>query len=213
MAAGASVLARGATSRSLFDGQSLDGWRAVGGGKFPAHCWNVTDGCLHACVAKPTYQDIRTIDEYGDFELEFEWKIARDGNSGVKYLIYHEDVWSPPGVTTKHARGRGFEYQVADGAAARGELETAGALYGFLAPSQAMAKPCGEFNEARIIRQGMHVEHWLNGQRVLSVQLDAPETLARMRERKVPAEFPRRSPIVLQNHASEAWFRKLRIML
>jgi hypothetical protein len=199
-----------AGSRSLFDGHSTQGWRAVAGGEFP-HCWTVTDGCLKSLVAKPVFQDIRTIEEFADFEFEFEWKIAPSGNSGVKYLIYREDSWSPPGTTQRHARGRGFEYQLADDAVAKNDLETSGALYEFLAPVRRNARPIGQFNQARIVRQGASVEHWLNGIRTVKVQLDAPETLERMRQRKVPTDLPQRTPIVLQNHSSEAWFRNLRI--
>jgi hypothetical protein len=88
---------------------------------------------------------------------------------------------------------------------------TSGALYEFLAPVRRNARPIGQFNQARIVRQGASVEHWLNGIRTVKVQLDAPETLERMRQRKVPTDLPQRTPIVLQNHSSEAWFRNLRI--
>jgi len=195
----------------LFDGRSIRGWRATGGGAFPERCWTVEDGCIKAQVSKPAFQDIRTVEEFGDFELDFEWRISPNGNSGVKYLIYREDTFRAPGTDEFHARGRGFEYQVTDDAAARTDLEEAGALYGFLAPSVRKARPVGEFNRARIVRRGTLVEHWLNDSRVVSVDLGAAETLERMRQRRVPAEFPRRSPIVLQNHSSEAWFRHLRI--
>lgn len=193
--------------RSLFDGSSAAGWRAVGGGEFPSHCWNVEAGCLHSLAAKPPFEDIGTIGEFEDFELEFEWKIAPGGNSGVKYLIFREDP-------ARH-RGRGFEYQLADDeiepdAAAHPESRS-GALYGFVAPLQRATKAVGEFNMSRIVRRGFSIEHWMNGVRVVHVRLDSEEIRARMRARKVPIELPVRSPIVLQNHGSEAWFRNLRI--
>lgn len=72
------------------------------------------DGCLKSLVARPAFQDIRTLDEFSDFELDFEWKIAPGGNSGVKYLIYREDVWNAGGPAEFHAPGRGFEFQLAD---------------------------------------------------------------------------------------------------
>ena len=200
-----------AEPRSVFDGESTQGWRAVGGGEFPTRCWTVEDGCLKAKVSLPAFQDIRTVDEFADFDLEFEWKVAPNGNSGVKYLIYREDVWKPAGSTEAHARGRGFEYQIADGTAARKALEAAGGLYEFQAPARLMARPAGEFNKGRIVRRGATVEHWLNGERVVELRLDQPELMERMRSRKVPTELPRRTPIVLQNHASEAWFRRLQI--
>ena len=209
LAATAAAAATG--SVSLFDGESTRGWRAVGGGEFPTSSWTVSDGCLNATVAQPTFQDLRTVDEFEDFDLQFEWKIAPDGNSGVKYLVYREDVWKPAGSSASHARGRGFEYQIADGISARNPTEAAGAIYEFVGPPSAQARPAGEFNSGRIVRRGAAVEHWLNGVRVVEVRLDTPEMQARMRERKVPTELPRKTAIVLQNHASEAWFRHLRI--
>lgn len=151
------------------------------------------------------------MDEFEDFDLEFEWKIAPDGNSGVKYLLYREDVWKPAGSLASHARGRGFEYQISDGISARKPTEASGGIYEFIAPSETQARPAGEFNSGRIVRRGSAVEHWLNGVRVVEVRLDTPEMQARMRARKVPTELPRKTAIVLQNHASEAWFRRLRI--
>lgn len=201
----------GAESSSLFDGVSIQGWRAVGNGEFPSRSWRVEDGCLKALVSKPTFQDIRTVEMFEDFALEFEWKITPNGNSGVKYLIYREDVWKATGSNEFHARGRGFEYQIADGTSARKALEGAGGLYEFQAPSQFKARSVGEFNEARIVRRGAAIEHWLNGVRVVETRLDTPEIMERMRSRKVPTDLPRRTPIVLQNHGSEAWFRRVKI--
>jgi len=200
-----------ADSVSLFDGETTRGWRAVGSHTFPTNCWSVVDGCLKAMVVQSAFQDIRTVDEFEDFDLEFEWKILPNGNSGVKYLIYKEDVWKSPGSTEAHARGRGFEYQIADGTGARKELEAAGGVYEFVAPTGAQPHPTGEFNTGRIVRRGTSIEHWLNGSRVVNVRWDAPEMQARMRERKMPTDLPRRTPVVLQHHHSEAWFRRLRI--
>ena len=129
----------------------------------------------------------------------------------MKYLLYREDVWKPPGALSSHARGRGFEYQIADGVSAPKPTEASGAIYEFVAPTGAHPRPAGEFNSGRIVRRGAAVEHWLNGVRVVDVRLDTPDMRERMSERKVPTELPRKTAIVLQNHASEAWFRRLRI--
>lgn len=201
----------GAGRQSLFDGVSLNGWRAIGNAEFPSPSWTIEDGCLKSVVRKPAFQDLRTVDEFADFELDFEWKIAPNGNSGIKYLIFREDIWKPAGSTEAHARGRGVEYQIADGTAARKVAEASGALYEFQAPSRMNAKPAGEFNTARIVRRSAAIEHWLNGEPVVQLRLDTPEILERMRARRVPADLPARTPIVLQNHGAEAWFRNLRI--
>lgn len=212
---GAALPLFGAETRALFDGHSTNGWRAVGGGGFPSRCWTIENGCLKSLVVKPAFQDIRTVAEFTDFQLDFEWKIAPGGNSGVKYLIYLEDRWKADGSEEFHARGRGFEFQLVDDdtepdALAHAESRS-GALYGFLAPTRRSVRPVGEFNTARIVRRGVNIEHSLNGERVLNARLDTPEMAEMMRRRKVPATLPLRSPIVLQNHSSEAWFRNLRI--
>ncbi len=204
-----------APGKSLFDGVTTQGWRGVGTAKFPSRSWTVSDSCLKSEVIKPAFEDIRTVEEFADFELRFEWKIAPGGNSGVKYLIYREDRWKAPGSNEYHARGRGFEFQLADDDAepdaAAHPQSRSGALYGFVAPSRRVTNPVGEFNTARIVRRGMAVEHWINAVRVLHIRLDSADLRERMRARKMPEDFPRRSPIVLQNHSSEAWFRNLQI--
>lgn len=201
----------GSSGQSLFDGLSLNGWRAIGNAEFPSPSWTIENGCLKSVVRKPAFQDLRTVAEFVDFQLDFEWKIAPNGNSGLKYLIFREDIWKPAGSSEAHARGRGFEYQIADGTAAKKEAEASGGLYEFQAPSRMTAKPAGEFNTARIVRRGAAIEHWLNGEPVVQLRLDSPEMLERMRARRVPAELPARTPIVLQNHGAEAWFRNLRL--
>ncbi len=192
---------RGQGWEPLFDGVSTAGWMPVAGGEFPGECWRVEEGCLKAMVRKPTFQDIRTVKEYGDFELEFEWKIAPGGNGGVKYFIDKYDSWTPKGADRPHARARGFEYQLTDDAlsaeAKRDATRGTGSLYSKLAPMAPRLRPAGEFNESRIVVKRPLVAHWLNGARVLTAT--------------APAEVPHRSAIALQNHSSECWFRSIRI--
>ena len=198
--------------RSLFDGRTPSGWTGLAARPFPTPSWTIENGCLKTNVIKPVFEDIRTQADFAGFDLSFEWKISPGGNSGIKYLIYKEDVWQPKGVTEGvHARGRGFEYQIADDAAWPEPEHQSGAIYGFLAPTRLKAHPAGAFNQGRIVRKGTTIEHWLNGEQVLAVRLDDPAMQERMKQRKVPAALPARTPIVLQNHASEAWFRQIQI--
>lgn len=187
--------------KTLFDGHSTAGWIPVAGGGFPSGCWTVNDGCLHSLVQKPTFQDIRTAREFGDFELVFEWKIAHAGNGGVKYLINKYDSWTPPGSSSPHARARGLEYQLADDAnspdARRGPAHGTASLYSKIAPTNPPLRPAGEWNESKIHLLRPQLQHWLNGQLVLSTTLTGP--------------LPASSAIALQNHSSECWFRSLRI--
>ena len=184
---------------SLFDGKTSGGWLEVTGGAFPSTTWRVEDGCLHSLKISEGggFQDIRTQDEFTEFEFEFEWKIETGGNSGVKYLIDRVNRFAAKDGTA-HARGRGAEYQIADDAAnpdaAKDPKRHCGALYGKIAPAAETARRAGEFNQSKIVVAASRVEHWLNGTKVVEYESAA-----------------KRSPIVLQHHNSDTWFRNLRI--
>ena len=186
---------------SLFDGRTAEGWREITGDPFPTVSWRIADGALQPVAGLPGFQDIRTVSEYSDFDLRFEWRISKGGNSGVKYRLDKVDRWATRDGKSYHARARGLEYQIVDDAlnadARSDPKNTAGALYGKLPPQRAAAHPAGEWNDARIVVRGVHLEHWLNGVKVVECEC-APV-----------AAKP--SPIALQNHNSEAGFRNLRI--
>lgn len=192
---------RGQGWETLFDGTTTKGWMPVVGSEFPGDCWTIEDGCLKSLVRKPTFQDIRTEREFGDFELVFEWKIAAGGNGGVKYLIHKYDAWTPMGADRPHARARGLEYQLTDdelsAEARKDPTRGTASLYSKLAPAAPPLRRAGEFNESRIVVRRPSIEHWLNGKKVVETTL--------------PADVPRRSAIALQNHSSECWFRSIRI--
>ncbi len=190
---------RGQNWMSLFDGVSTAGWMAVAGRAFPGDSWVVADGCLKSLVRTPTFQDIRTVREFGDFELSFEWKIAAGGNGGVKYLISKYDSWLPKGVVSgpPHARARGLEYQLSDDTKTTDATKRTGALYSRMAATGAPLREAGLFNESRIVARRPVVEHWLNGKRILTARLTE--------------ELPALSAIALQNHSAECWFRALRV--
>lgn len=183
---------------SLFDGASAAGWVEVTGKAFPAGCWRVEEGALHAVVVEGGFQDIRTVRTFREFEFEFEFKIGAGANSGVKYLIERTDTWAAKSGGGVHARGRGPEYQIIDDAvnpdAQTHASKKTGGLYGKIVPSRFMARGVGEWNQGRIVVRGGRAEHWLNGEKVLEYECAVRE-----------------SPIVLQNHHSDVWFRGMRV--
>jgi hypothetical protein len=204
----------------LFDGKTSNGWLEVTGKPFPTHSWTVGDGYLKTLVRGDGFQDIRTVEKYRSFELEFEWKLLRDGNSGVKYLIQNVDEWT--NAEGRQARARGLEYQLVDplGPDASDPTRYTASLYSVLAaPVELRTKlepRIGEFNRSRIVVRGDHVEHWLNGVLAVSYEVGNPAVQAAMRKllpKGAGPETPlvRKSWISLQNHSSETWFRNLRI--
>jgi hypothetical protein len=203
--------------RLLFDGKTTAGWEEITGKPFPSNCWTVEDGSLKALVRTDGFQDIRTKESFGSFELEFEWKLAKDGNSGVKYLIQRVDEWT--NAAGRQARARGLEYQLADDAnedAASDPRRLVGSLYSLIAPTPRVPPRIGEFNHSRISVNRHHVEHWLNGTKVVTFETTSPEVQKLMRSdlpKGSPADAPlvESSPISLQNHSSETWFRSIKI--
>ena len=210
------VPAFGAEVQLLFDGKTSDGWVEVTGKPFPPNSWTIEDGCLKTVVRPGGAQDIRTVASFRSFDLEFDWKVLANGNSGVKYLIQHIDEWN--NKLGRQARARGLEYQLADndGPDAVDPSRSTASLYSSLAPSPKTTPAVGAFNHSRILVQGDHVEHWLNGVRVVSFELTGPaaqKVFAGLRKKGEDASTPiqRETPISLQNHGTEAWFKNLRI--
>jgi hypothetical protein len=201
--------------RSLFDGSTSKGWAGVAGKPFPTRSWAIEDGCLKALVRTDGFEDIRTVETFKSFELQFEWKLAKLGNSGVKYLIQREEEWTDK--AGRQARARGLEYQLVDIDApdASDPTRITGSLYSLLAPANANWR-IAVFNEARLIVHGDHVEHWLNGVKVLSYETTNPaiqSALRKMLPKDAKPETPlvTESPISLQNHSSEVWFKNIKI--
>lgn len=201
--------------RLLFDGTTSNGWVEVTGKPFPPNSWTVEDGCLKTLVRPGGAQDIRTVESYRSFDLEFDWKVLANGNSGVKYLVQHIDEWT--NKLGRQARARGLEYQIADNAGpdAVEPSRSAASLYSAIAPSPKTNPAVGAFNHSRITVNGDQVEHWLNGVRVVAFDITGPEaqklfvSLRQKQDPKTPVQ--RKTPISLQNHTTEAWFKNLRI--
>jgi hypothetical protein len=196
----------------LFDGKSSEGWEEVTGKAFPVGSWRIEDGCLRAYAGSAGRQDLRTVRRFKDFELQFEWKLPEDGNSGVKYFVQRVDEWH--GKDGRQARGRGFEYQLAPCTSARLSQErSCGSLYGVLAPQGSPVANAGEFNQSRIVVKGGKVEHWLNGRLVAAFEVADPavDKLVQSFGADVRQLRANGSYIVLQNHGSDTWFRNLKL--
>ncbi|UCD23999.1 MAG: DUF1080 domain-containing protein [Gemmatimonadota bacterium] len=211
---------------TLFDGETFAGWRGLGRDSIPVGHWIIEDGAIRkvasgdvatAADGQPLEGgDLMTVDTYRDFELVLEWKVAPGANSGIKYNVAEDMSTASPPI---HA-ALGFEYQILDDAlhpdAQNGPNRTAGALYDLFPPgSGKQLHPVGEFNEARIVFQNGHGEHWLNGVKVLQFDLGSvvfDSAFAVSKYAPIP-DFAeqREGHIVLQDHGDDVWFRNIKI--
>ncbi len=189
----------------LVRGDSHEGWTGYAKKGWPKG-WEAADGVLHLSSGGG---DLMTEKEYGDFDLRFDWKISKGGNSGVLYRV-------SPGLEPPHYTGP--EYQVLDNAGhqdGKSLLTSAGALYGLYASTADASKPAEEWNRGRIVMEGDRVRHFLNGQKLVDAQIGSDDWKARVAKSKFTlwTQFAKnpRGRIVLQDHGNEVWFRKLRI--
>ncbi len=196
----------------LFDGSTTTGWTEVTGLPFPK-TWTIQDGCLKTIVGPGAFQDIRTVETYRSFEFEFEWKLAKGGNSGVKYMVQKTDRWQKKGVDGFEARARGFEYQLLDDAVAEEAIKDhkrgTASLYTYFAPTPVLQAEPEKFHKSRIVVRGDHVEHWYDGARVLSFEITDPIVVKGFAG--ADGKLQRDTMISLQHHDAEVWFRNLKI--
>jgi hypothetical protein len=193
----------------LFDGQTTAGWRGFQKPAFPAEGWAVEDGTLKCLGA--IGGDILTTAAFSDFEFAWEWKLSAKANTGVKYFVDERR-----GNTTGAI---GHEYQIIDDEGYDAEPLSAkqktGGWYDVMPPKAAAARPIGQWNQSRLIVRGTHVEHWLNGTLVASYETDSAESAAGVAVSKfkdVTGYADKiRTPILLQDHNTIAWFRSLKV--
>jgi hypothetical protein len=221
-----SAAERAAGWQLLFDGATMKGWHGLGFPDIPPGLWVVEDGSIrHLLGGKGPVQadgqpltgmDLISDGSFSRFELAWEWKIAETGNSGLKYNVDEalSTAMSPP-----HA-AKGWEYQMLDDEKAEdNKLAThrSGALYDmFPAPDGKKLNPAGAWNQSRIVFDGKHGEHWLNGVKVVEYDLGTARfdsAFAKSKYSKYPSWFPvpRAGHIVLQDHDGGVWFRSIKV--
>ncbi len=195
----------------LFAGKSTDAWRGFRRDHFPSKCWTIENESLKTIPGcdEAERMDVVTKDKFQNFELELEWRVAPGGNSGVIYLVSEDQdqTWKT-----------GLEMQVLDDAKhpdGKDPKTSGGALYGLIAPINKVLHPAGRWNKVRLIVHNGHVEHWLNGRKVLDYELGSDQLQHLIAESKFK-DFPRfaqnrQGRVALQHHGEEAWYRKIRI--
>ena len=197
----------------LFDGNTLDGWRDYNETSL-TEPWHVVDGCIQA---KGTGSDgsgyIVTDKEYENFELVWDWKLSKGGNSGMLYHVVERPQFKVPYVT-------GPEYQLIDEPNFSEKLEDwqkTGVDYAMYLPDTAAMKinPAGEWNTSKIIFDNGHFEHWLNGVKILEFEAWTDDWFARKNSGKwshAPEYgLSRKGLICLQDHGYPASFRNIKL--
>lgn len=192
----------------LFDGTTLNGWRAYKIGETDG--WAVKDGeiyCKEGEVKKRA--DLITNNKYENYELLIDWKISPKKNSGIMYMVTEEN-----GASFES----GPEYQLIDDLGYPGKLtdkQLSGANYDMHAPTSKMAKPAGEWNQTKIVINKGHVEHWLNGTRVVDYQLWSPDWEAAKANSKwknvKPYGMSKSGHIALQDHGGGVAFKNIKL--
>ena len=198
----------------LFDGSSTDKFRGYNMKTLP-ESWKVEDGALITLTGVPNV-DLVTKESYKDFELEFEWKVSIAGNSGVFFHMQE---------SLSHESGNGnspnwldnFEMQILDDINFNDKepKRSAGSLYDLITPQNKQLKPVGEYNLSKLLVNGNHVEHWLNGNKILEYEMGSDEMNKLLKESKF-----KNNPnygksmdglIMFQHHGQKVWFKNIRI--
>jgi len=203
----------------LFDGSSTDHWRGAHKDHFPDSGWYISEGeLLNDGTGKG---NLISKKQYSNYVMEWEWRLFDEGgNSGVKYFVKEN-------FGDEKNQVLGLEYQMLDddrhewmleGKMKPNDYHTTAALYEFFSPSdQKQMVPLGEFNQSKIISNGKHVEHWLNGVLVVEYERGGAEFI-KLKAASKFKDFPEfglheQGHIMLQDHQSRVGFRNIRIKI
>ena len=211
--------------RDIFDGETLAGWRNYGGDANAVRKWEAQDGVLALVQSGPfpMWDMIKSVafggpggdlvyyrETFQNFELSLQWKISAGGNSGIFYLVKDE--------TENISWRTGIEMQVLDNEGhSDGQIKThrAGDLYGMISAEPATVRASGEWNDVLLRVKDNHIEHWLNGVKVVSIQRGSDEWNALAAASKF-AGMPGYGKfdegyLVLQDHGDPVWYRNIRV--
>jgi Domain of Unknown Function (DUF1080) len=189
----------------LFDGKTTTGWRAFKSDTPPTG-WQASDGQL---VRHDKGGDLMTADQFDNFELRLDWKVTKNGNSGIMYRVTDQ------GNQTYET---GPEFQILDNAGhkdGQDPITSAGSNYALYPPARDVTRPVGEWNQVRLIVNGAHVEHWMNGVKLLEYELWSEDWDKRVKASKF-AKMPgygraKRGHLALQDHGDLVSFRNIKI--
>ena len=195
----------------LFDGKTLKGWRMYQ--NIATECWGINNGELYCKgdnnEGNKLRADIITTEQYDNFELSVDWKIAPESNSGILYLV--TEKYEKPYLS-------GPEYQIIDDIGFPQKLEEwqkTGADYAMYLASSRPTHPVGQYNTSRIIVKGTHREYWLNNVKVVDFEAFTPDWENRKAtgKWKIAPDYgiAKKGYICLQDHGGGVWFKNIKI--
>lgn len=202
----------------LFDGKTTKGWTNYNRTTI-GESWVVVDGTLMLDAQKdenghwhaPDGGDILTAEDYENFEFNIEWKISPCGNSGIIFNVVEDKKYRFPWQT-------GPEMQILDNAChpdAEYSSHRAGDLYDMIECTMVTVKPAGEWNQVRLIKNNGKVEHWLNGEKVVSYEMYTDQWAEMIANSKFADMegfgMAAKGKISLQDHDNIVWFRNIKI--
>jgi hypothetical protein len=192
----------------LFDGKTTKGWKTYKNKQSDG--WQIANGEL-SCKSEgvKSRADLITVEQYGDFELSIDWKVAPGANGGIVYRCNEENGSSYES---------GNEYQLIDDLGYKDKLEDwqkSGADYAMHPPTKLAANAAGQYNTTRIVAKGAHVEHWLNGEKVADFEMWTPEWEALKAKSKFADKADwaksKKGQIALQDHGGGLTFKNIKI--
>ena len=214
----------------LWNGKTTAGWRSPQSEAFPTKSWRIEDGVLSVVSSgngeSQAGGDIITRKRYANFELVADFKTTPGCNSGIKIFVQPNisPVDKKTGKPTAVGSAIGMEFQILDdlrhpdAKLGRDGDRTMGSLYDLIpAPKDKKVMPVGEWNHARILSQGRHVEFWLNGEKTVEFERGSAafrDTVAESKFKNIP-DFGEWADghILLQEHGSEVFFRNIKIRI
>ena len=200
---------------TLFDGKSTAKLRGYNMQTFPAAAWKVEDGALVTQTGVPNI-DLVTKQPFKNFELQFDWKVSKGGNSGV-FFHMKESLAHESGNGNSPNWLDNFEFQLLDdiGFNDTAVIRSAGSLYDLIIPRNKQLKEVGEYNTAKLFVNGNHVEHWLNGNKVVEYEMNSPQMTTLLKESKFsnnPGYGKSADGLIMfQHHGQKVWFKNIRV--
>ena len=200
----------------LFDGETMNGWRRIYSDSLPKMGWRAENGCLvmddNEGRESANGGDLITVRQYGDYDFTFDFLLTSGCNSGIKYFV-NEAIGDP-----NSGYGFGPEFQIIDDSRVRGTFlggKLAGLYELINAPDTKKVNPMGEWNSGRIVSKNNHVEHWLNGELMLSYVLGSGEFKALVQKSKFKDTegyaAKAKGHILIQDHGRSVSFKNLKL--